>query len=74
MSRVTRRPAFCICENKGADQRLYFRHIDSTIPKLSESEISSLYQSSVAAQPRLCQTWSDIPDDRFSNDAAHDKA
>ena len=42
---------FCICENKDADQlhgnreadqRLCFRYIDSTIPLLSESEISSL--------------------------------
>ena len=24
----------CICENKGADQRLYFRYIDSTITLL----------------------------------------
>ena len=41
MSRVVRKPAFCICENKDADQlrgnreadqRLCFRYIDSTIP------------------------------------------
>ena len=51
MSRVMRKPAFCICENKvadqlrgirEADQRLCFRYIDSTIPPLSKSEISSL--------------------------------
>ena len=43
--------AFCICENKGADQpvgnreavqRLCFRYTDSTIPLLPKSEISSL--------------------------------
>ena len=43
MSRVVRKPAICICENKDADQlrgnreadqRLYFRYIDSTIPLL----------------------------------------
>ena len=42
--------AFCICENKDADgaviregdQRLCFHYIDSTIPLLSKSEISSL--------------------------------
>ena len=43
MSRVVRKPAFCICENKDADQlrgnreadqRLCFRYIDSTIPLL----------------------------------------
>ena len=47
MSRVMRKPAFCICENKDADQlrgnreadqRLFFRYIDSTIPLLSKSK------------------------------------
>ena len=58
-----RKPEFCICDNKGADQlrgdhsaeqRLRFRYIDvvRTIPLLSKSEISS----SVAVQPGLCQT------------------
>ena len=51
LSLVMRKPAFCICENKDADQlrgnrkadqRLCFRYIDSTIPLLSKSEISSL--------------------------------
>ena len=51
MSCVMRKPTFCICENKDADQlrgnreanqRLCFRYIDSTIPLLSKSEISSL--------------------------------
>ena len=50
-SLVMRKPDFCICENKGADQlcgdrtadqRLCFRYIDSPIPLLPESEISSL--------------------------------
>ena len=49
-----RKPAFCICENKDADQlrgnreadreadqRLCFRYSDSTIPLLHKSEISS---------------------------------
>ena len=44
------KPGFCICENKdadqlrsncAADQRLCFRYIDTTIPLLSKSEISS---------------------------------
>ena len=65
MSHVMRKPAFCICENKDADQlrgnreadlRLCFRYIDSTIPLLSKSEISSLYLSSVVVQPGLCRT------------------
>ena len=43
MSRVVRKPAFCICENKDADQlrgnreadqRLCFRYTDSTVPLL----------------------------------------
>ena len=60
-----RKPMFCICENKGADQlhrdceadqRLCFRYIDSTIPLLSKLKVSSLKQSSVAAQPDLSQT------------------
>ena len=50
MSLVMRKPAFCICENKDADQlgnreadqRLCFRYIDSTIPLVSKSKISSL--------------------------------
>ena len=42
MSRVMRKPTFCKCINKDADQRLCFRYIDSTIPLLSNSEISSL--------------------------------
>ena len=51
MSRVVRKPAFCICENKDADQlrgnreadqRLCFRHTDSTIILLPKYEISSL--------------------------------
>ena len=51
LSRVVRKPAFCICENKDADQlrgnreadqRLCFRYTDSTIPLLLKYEISSL--------------------------------
>ena len=74
MSRVVRKPAFCICENKDADQlrgnreadqRLRFRHTDSAIPLLSKSEISRLYPSSVAVQPGLCRTWSETPKTGF---------
>ena len=51
MSLVVRKPDFCKCENKDADQlrgnreadqRLCFRYTDSTIPLLPKSEISSL--------------------------------
>ena len=55
-----RKPAFCICENKDADQlcgnpeavqRLCFRYTDSTIPLLPKSEISSLQLSSWLYSP-----------------------
>ena len=51
VSRVMRKPAFCICENKDADQlrgnreadqRLCFHFTDSRIPLLPISEISSI--------------------------------
>ena len=51
LSLVIRKPAFCICENKdadqlpsncAADQRLCFRYMDSTTPLLPKSEISGL--------------------------------
>ena len=69
-----RKPVFSICENKDADQlrgnretyqRLCFRYTDSTIPLLPKSEISSLYPSSVAVQPGLCQTWPETPKTGF---------
>ena len=72
MSRVTvmRKPAFCICENKDADQlcgnctadqHLCFHCTVSTTPLLHKSGISSLLPSSVAVQPGLCRTWSETP-------------
>ena len=60
-----RKPAFCICENKDADQprgnreadqRLCFRYTYSTTPLLHIYEISSLKLSSVPVQPGLCRT------------------
>ena len=51
LSLVMRKPDFCVCENKDADQlrgnretdqRICFRYADSTIPLLFKSEISSL--------------------------------
>ena len=63
-----RRPAFCICENKGADQltdaRLLIQLISALFslhawivhfPLLPKSEILSLLPYSVAAKPPLCQ-------------------
>ena len=63
-----RKQAFCICENKDADQlssncktdnRLYFRYMFGTIPLLCKSKISSLYPSSVHVQLGLCQNCSE---------------
>ena len=60
-----RKPAFCMCENKDADQlrdyreadqRLCFRYMDGTIPLLPKSEISSLKPFSLIVQPALCRT------------------
>ena len=77
-----RKPAFCLCENKGADQlrgnrkvdqRLCFRYIDSTITVLSKSEIACLLSSSVALQPGLCPTWSKTPKTIFFHNEAHIK-
>ena len=74
MSLVVRKPDFCICENKDADQlrgnheadqRLCFRFMDTTIPLLSKFEISSLYPSSGSLHPGLCQTWSETPKTGF---------
>ena len=51
VSLVVRKSAFCICENKDADQlrgdreadqRLCFRYTDSTVPLLPKSEIANL--------------------------------
>ena len=80
MSRVVRKPAFCICENKGADQlrgnreadqRLCFRIIDSTITLLPKYDISSLYPSYAVVQPGPF-VWDLVgnPEDRFSHNEA----
>ena len=51
LSRVMRKPTFCMCENKDADQlhgkctadqRLCFSYLDSTIHEIPKSQISSL--------------------------------
>ena len=73
----SRKPAFLICKNtvadqvygnRAANQRLCFRYIDSTIPLLPKSEISSLLPSSVALQSCLCRTSN--PEDALSHDMA----
>ena len=47
--------------NCEADDCLCFCYIDSTIPLLSKSKISSFLPSSVAAHAGLHQTWSETP-------------
>ena len=67
LSHVMRKPVYAVCEQQRrrsacasaqSDQRLYFRCLDSMIPLVSTSEISSLHLVSVAAQAGLCLTWS----------------
>ena len=62
MSRDARKPDFCLCENKGADQlrgnreadqRLCFRYMDSTFPPLLIPKISRFCVSSVTVQAGL---------------------
>ena len=73
-------PAFCICENKGADQlrsnfaanqHLCFQYTDSAIPLLSKSDISSLWPSSVVYIAQFVSDLGGNPDNRFSHDTAH---
>ena len=60
--------------NKGADQPEHPRSListivvhclDSIIPLVSISKISSLYIASAAAQASLCLTWLNIPKTGF---------
>ena len=81
LSLVVRKPAFCICKNKEADQlrddreadqHLCFRYTDGTIPLLSDSEISSLYIAIFCGS--TVPFVSDLvgnPEDRFSHNEAH---
>ena len=79
-----RKPAFCIFENKGADQlhgnreadqRLCFRYTDSTIPLLSSFYIQNFKHLTILCG---CTAWfvSDLvgnPEDQFSHTEAHMK-
>ena len=77
LSRRMRKPAICVCENKGtyqlhsyceADKCLCFHYTGSTIPLLSKSKISRVYPSSVLVQPGLCRTCSETTLLIFSRD------
>ena len=75
-----RKLAFCMCENKdadqlrgnrAADQRLCFRYTDSAIPLLTKSEISSLYMHFCDCKARFVLDLVGNPEDRFSHNEAH---
>ena len=68
MSRPMGKPTICIGENKSADQlrgnreadqRLCFHYLDSAIPLLLKTKISSFQLFSVLVQPDLCLTCSE---------------
>ena len=75
-----RKPTFCICENKDADQvrgdreadqRLCFRHTDSTIPQLPKSEIFKPLAIFYGCAARFVSDLVGNPEDRFSHNEAH---
>ena len=68
------RKTVLFANNKGADQPAHLRSListfavrclDSIIPLVSISEISSRYLASVAEQAGLSLTWSEIPKTDF---------
>ena len=60
-----RKTAFCICENKDADQLRGNSEADQRLPLFPKYKISSFWISSVAVQPGLCGTWSETPKTGF---------
>ena len=66
--------------DKGADQPAHTRSlisaivvrcIESVMPLVSETKISSLMLASVPELANLSLTWSETPKDTFSHDEAH---
>ena len=55
-----RKPAFCICKYKGADQRLFFHYIDSTVHLLLLFNSAAQFVSDLVGNLK----------DRFSRNAA----
>ena len=79
MSHVMTKPAFCICENKGADQlqgncaadqHLCFRYIYRTIPLFPKSEITILIAIFCGCTARFVSDLVGNPGDKFSHDTA----
>ena len=69
-----RKPVYAYANNKGADQPAHPRRLlsasvvrclDSIIPLVSISDISSLYLAYVAAQAGLSLNWSETPKTDF---------
>ena len=80
MSLVMRKPDFYICENKDADQlrgnreadqRLCFRHTDSTIPLLPTSEFFKPLAIFCGCTDQFVSDLVGNPEDRFSHNEAH---
>ena len=80
LSRVMRKPAFCICEKKDADQlrgsreadqRLCFRYTDSKIPLLRKSENFKLLAILCGYAAQFVSDLVGNPEDRFSQNEAH---
>ena len=74
-----RKPAFCICENKDADQlrgnreadqRLYFRYTDSTIPLLPKFRNFKPLAIFYGCTARFVWDLVGNPEDRFSHNEA----
>ena len=80
LSLVVRKPAFCICENKDADQlrsnreadkRLCFRYIYSTIPLLAKIPNFKPLAIFCGCTARFVSDLVTSPEDRFSRITAH---
>ena len=80
MSLVVRKLAFCICENKDADQlrgnreadqRLCFRYTDSAIPLLTKSENYKLLAILCGCTAWFVWDMVGNPEVRFSHNEAH---
>ena len=61
-----RKPAFAYAKTKTQISCTVFHYIDYAIPILPKSKIPSLEPFSLAVQPSLCQTWSEIQKTDFS--------
>ena len=66
------RVSYAICEHpRSLISTFAARCLDSVMPLVSVTKISSLVLSSVAEQASLSPAWSETPEDTFSHDEAH---